>query len=89
MKLIKKIIFILFFLHLNINAFAFTDPNHVDDLDVSGVETIPTTVKFSPDGKTMFIIGVGSDALRQYSLSTAFDLSSSPCLLYTSDAADE
>ena len=60
------------------NVFAFTDPNHVDDFDVSGVETIPTTVKFSPDGKTMFIIGVGSDTLRQYSLSTAFDLSSSP-----------
>ena len=85
MKLIKKIIFILFFLHLNINAFAFTDPNHVDDFDISGVETISTSVKFSSDGKTMFIIGVNSDTLRQFSLSTAFDLSSSPTLVNSLD----
>ncbi len=85
MKLIKKIIFIVIFLHLNINAFAFTDPNHVDDFDISGVETISTTVKFSSDGKTMFIIGVNSDSIRQYSLSTAFDLSSSPTLMKSLD----
>ena len=85
MKLIKKIIFILIFFNLNINAFAFTDPNHVDDFDISGVETISTSVKFSSDGKTMFIIGVNSDTLRQFSLSTAFDLSSSPTLVNSLD----
>ena len=85
MKLIKKIIFILIFLHLNTNAFAFTDPNHVDDFDISGVETISTSVKFSSDGKTMFIIGVNSDTLRQFSLSTPFDLSSSPTLVNSLD----
>ena len=67
------------------NAFAFTDPNHVDDFDISGVETISTSVKFSSDGKTMFIIGVNSDTLRQFSLSTAFDLSSSPTLVNSLD----
>ena len=77
---IKKITFIIIFLSLNVNAFAFTDPNHVDDFDFSAFETISTTVKFSPDGKTMFVIGVSSDTLRQYSLGTAFDLSSSPTL---------
>ncbi len=85
MKLIKKIIFIIIFLHLNTNAFAFTDPNHVDDFDISGVETISTSVKFSSDGKTMFIIGVNSDTLRQFSLSTPFDLSSSPTLVNSLD----
>jgi len=80
MKLIKKIFFIIIFLFLNVNAFAFTDPNHVDDFDFSAFETISTTVKFSPDGKTMFVVGVQSDTLRQYSLGTAFDLSSSPTL---------
>tara|TARA_B100001173_G_scaffold308527_1_gene318964 strand:+ start:202 stop:2322 length:2121 start_codon:yes stop_codon:yes gene_type:complete len=85
MVLIKKIIFILIFFNLNINAFAFTDPNHVDDFDISGVETISTSVKFSSDGKTMFIIGVNSDTLRQFSLSTAFDLSSSPTLVNSLD----
>ena len=80
MKLIKKIFFIIIFLFSNVNAFAFTDPNHVDDFDFSAFETISTTVKFSPDGKTMFVVGVQSDTLRQYSLGTAFDLSSSPTL---------
>ena len=74
MVLIKKIIFILIFLHLNINAFAFTDPTHIDELDESD-EIVPTSVKFSPDGKTMFHVGVNSTKLRQYSLSTGFDLS--------------
>ena len=78
MKIFKPTFLLFLFLFLGVKAFAFTDPNHIDDFDVGGVETIPTTVKFSPDGKTMFIIGVGSDTLRQYSLSTAFDLSSSP-----------
>ena len=78
MKIFKPIFLLFLFLFFSVKAFAFTDPNHIDDFDISGVETIPTTVKFSPDGKTMFIIGVGSDTLRQYSLSTAFDLSSSP-----------
>ena len=35
--------------------------HHIDDFDISGVETISTSVKFSSDGKTMFIIGVNSD----------------------------
>ena len=78
MKLTKFVSYFFLIIFLHLKAFAFTDPSHVDDLDIGEVETIPTTVKFSPDGKTMFIIGVGSDTLRQYSLSTAFDLSSSP-----------
>ena len=49
------------------NAFAFTDPNNVDDFDISD-ETTSTTVKFSRDGKTMFILGVNTDTIRQYSL---------------------
>ena len=84
MKLIKKIFFIIIFLFLNVNAFAFTDPNNVDDFDISD-ETISTTVKFSRDGKTMFILGVNTDTIRQYSLSTAFDLSSPPVAVKTFD----
>ena len=75
MKLIKKIFFIIIFLFSNVNAFAFTDPNNVDNFDISD-EITSTTVKFSQDGKTMFILGVNTDTIRQYSLSTAFDLSS-------------
>ena len=74
----------LLFLFFNVNAFAFTDPNNVEDFDISD-EITSTTVKFSQDGKTMFIIGVNSDSIRQYSLSTAFDLSSSPTLMKSLD----
>ena len=84
MKLIKKIFFIIICLFLNVNAFAFTDPNNVDDFDISD-ETTSTTVKFSSDGKTMFILGVNTDTIRQYSLSTAFDLSSPPVAVKTFD----
>ena len=81
MRLVRFISYLFLLLFLNVKAFAFTDPNHVDDFDFSASETISTTVKFSPDGKTMFVIGVSSDTLRQYSLGTAFDLSSSPTLV--------
>ncbi len=80
MKIFKPTFLLFLYLFLSVKAFAFTDPNHVDDFDFSAFETISTTVKFSPDGKTMFVIGVSSDTLRQYSLGTAFDLSSSPTL---------
>ena len=80
MRLARFISYLFLLLFLNVKAFAFTDPNHVDDFDFSASETISTTVKFNPDGKTMFVIGVSSDTLRQYSLGTAFDLSSSPTL---------
>ena len=84
MKLIKKIFFIIIFLFSNVNAFAFTDPNNVDNFDISD-EITSTTVKFSQDGKTMFILGVNTDTIRQYSLSTAFDLSSPPVAVKTFD----
>ena len=80
MRLARFISYLFLMFFLNVKAFAFTDPNHVDDFDFSAFETISTTVKFSPDGKTMFVVGVQSDTLRQYSLGTAFDLSSSPTL---------
>jgi len=43
--------------------------------DVSGQASVPTGVAFNPDGAQMFVIGKGSDSVFQYSLSTAFDLS--------------
>ncbi len=43
---------------------------------VSTEESIPTGVTFSRDGLTMFISGRGSNEINQYSLTAAFDLSS-------------
>jgi len=46
------------------------------DFDATGQDTSPFGVTLSPDGTSMFIVGLAEDSLFQYSLSTAFDLSS-------------
>ena len=45
-------------------------------LNVVSVDNTPEGVYFSPTGDKMFFVGAGNDAVYQYSLSTAFDLSS-------------
>lgn len=44
--------------------------------DISGQEDISESLDFSNNGKTMFVMGSGSDSVHQYSLTTAFDLNS-------------
>jgi sugar lactone lactonase YvrE len=43
--------------------------------DVSSQEASPTGFTFNNDGTKMYIVGAGNDTVYQYSLSTAFDLS--------------
>jgi len=45
-----------------------------NSFDVSGQDTVPKGVTFSPDGTRMFVIGQGSDSVLQYSLTTNFDI---------------
>jgi len=44
--------------------------------DVSGQETSPQGIAFSSDGTKMFIVGYDTDSVYQYTLSTAWDISS-------------
>ena len=44
---------------------------------VSSEETYPVGVAFKPDGSKMYIVGSSSDTVYQYSLSTAWDVSTS------------
>ena len=44
-------------------------------LDVSSEDTIPTNVTFKADGTSLYIIGSSNDAVYQYNLTTAFDVS--------------
>ena len=44
-------------------------------LDVSGQETNPFGISFNNDGTKLYVAGYASDSVYQYSLSTAFDLS--------------
>ena len=43
--------------------------------NVSGQETTPRALRFNNDGTAMYILGTGSDSVFQYTLSTAFDVS--------------
>ena len=47
---------------------------------VAAKETLPTDVFFKPDGLTMYIIGAFSDQVHQYTLSTAWDISTASFL---------
>jgi sugar lactone lactonase YvrE len=42
---------------------------------VAGQETTPTSVFFRPNGTTMYVVGQGADTVFQYTLSTAWDVS--------------
>jgi DNA-binding beta-propeller fold protein YncE len=42
---------------------------------VASQETTPNNIAFNDDGTSMYIIGSGTDAIYQYTLSTAWDLS--------------
>jgi len=44
-------------------------------LDVSGQESVPTGIFLSPLGTKLFIVGQNSDNIREYSLSTPFNVS--------------
>ena len=44
-------------------------------LSVSSEDTLPTNVTFKPDGTSLYVIGASSDAVYQYNLTTAFDVS--------------
>lgn len=57
-------------------AWDVSTASYVQNLNVSAQESQPNGLTFKPDGSKMYIVGGGSDAVHQYSLSTAFDLSS-------------
>ena len=44
-------------------------------MDVSGQDTIPVDLDFSPDGSNMYIVGYGSGTVYWYILETAWDVS--------------
>ena len=44
-------------------------------LSMSGVEALPFEAEFNPDGTKLYVVGLSGDKIYQYSLTTAFDLS--------------
>jgi len=66
---------------LQVTGFSATENWSVTDsviessFDVSGQDTAPRAVAFKSDGTKMFIVGTSTDQAREYTLSTAWDVS--------------
>jgi DNA-binding beta-propeller fold protein YncE len=56
-------------------AFSVVSASYVQSFDISAQETTPTGITFKTDGSEMYIIGSTGDSMYQYSLSTAWDIS--------------
>jgi len=56
-------------------AYDISTASFVRSFDVSGQDTRPTGLDFQPDGRRMYVLGNRFDNVYQYSLSTAFDIS--------------
>ena len=57
-------------------AWDVSSASFTTNFSVASQDTTPSDVFFSPDGLTMFILGDNFNLVRQYSLSTAWDVSS-------------
>ncbi len=55
--------------------FDVAEPEYVRSFSVSAQETNPTGVAFNPTGTKMYVIGSGSDFVREYTLSTPWNIS--------------
>tara|TARA_R100000152_G_C6770145_1_gene196225 strand:+ start:422 stop:1276 length:855 start_codon:yes stop_codon:yes gene_type:complete len=56
-------------------AWDVTTASHVQALDVSAKESVCDGVAISSDGTKLYIVGSGSDSVHEYTLSTAYDVS--------------
>ena len=56
-------------------AFDVSTASFVDSFSVSAQETFPMGLAFNTDGTKMFVVGLDSDAVFEYTLSTGFDVS--------------
>jgi len=56
-------------------AFDVTTASFVQSFDVSSQDGGPQGVDFKPDGGQMYVVGSSNDNVNEYSLSTAYDIS--------------
>lgn len=56
-------------------AWNITTASYVRSFYVGGLESNPKDVFFSPDGTNMYVVGTSGDDVNQYSLSTAWNIS--------------
>ena len=70
-------------------AFDISTATYVQNFSVASQEDVPTDVKFNNDGTKMYVIGVSGDDVNEYSLSTAFDVSTASYVQLFSVASQE
>ena len=74
---------------------SWTDPDLANasydsvSFSVSGQDTVPMGIFFRPDGTALYMTGEGSDAVYQYSLSTAWDISTASLVQSKSVSAQD
>jgi len=56
-------------------AFDVSTASFVQDFSVNAQDSIPTGLAFKPDGTQLYVVGRGKGNVNEYSLSTAFDIS--------------
>ena len=82
-SILKKylgIIALIIFIFSNSTSFAAVK-QYVDNLLIAnGIQQQPTGIVFNPDGTRMYISGIDSDRVIQYSLTTPFDISTGTLL---------
>ena len=57
-------------------GFDVSSASFVDEFEVDGQDNTPRGIAFSNDGKKMFVVGDQHSDINEYTLSTAFDVSS-------------
>ena len=62
---------------LNFSGFDISTATFVDSFSVSSQDTVPTGVTFNNDGTKMFVTGNTGNDVNEYTLSTAYDVSTS------------
>jgi DNA-binding beta-propeller fold protein YncE len=56
-------------------AWDVSTASYVQNFSIAGQETTPSGLAFSSDGVEMYVVGTVSDSVQQYTLSTAWDVS--------------
>ena len=56
-------------------AWDVSSASYVQNFSIASQETVPRALAFNPDGTKMFVMGSGTDAVYEYPLSIAWDVS--------------
>jgi sugar lactone lactonase YvrE len=70
-------------------AWEIYSASYVQSFSVSAQETGPSEVFFKPDGTVMYVVGIVTDAVYEYSLSSAWDVSTASYVQNFSVAAQD